>query len=233
LAEDAGWRWGALAPVLALIGLGLLLPAVVIIAHLPTQGDPVVGYDLAGELLLGAAVVSVASPIARRHGGWNRALGLGWPVRADRKRVFQWVCIQLGTRAAGGALLHLVAPHLPSASNLSVAGKLGPAGAVMLLTAAVIVAPLVEELAFRGLMLRAMMRRLAFWPAAGISSLIFAAFHAPEASTALGAAALVLFIFLFGLLQCVLVRRTARLAPAIAVHVVMNLLAATAALAAH
>jgi membrane protease YdiL (CAAX protease family) len=42
----------------------------------------------------------------------------------------------------------------------------------------VVLAPLGEELLFRGLLLRALARRLRFWPAALISSLLFASAHA-------------------------------------------------------
>lgn len=44
--------------------------------------------------------------------------------------------------------------------------------------AVVVLAPLGEELLFRGLLLRALVRRVRFWPAAAISSLLFAAAHA-------------------------------------------------------
>lgn len=44
--------------------------------------------------------------------------------------------------------------------------------------AVVVLAPLGEELLFRGLLLRGMVRRLRFWPAAAITSLLFAAAHA-------------------------------------------------------
>ena len=42
----------------------------------------------------------------------------------------------------------------------------------------VVLAPLGEELLFRGLLLRALVRRLRFWPAAVITSVLFTAAHA-------------------------------------------------------
>ena len=47
----------------------------------------------------------------------------------------------------------------------------------ILVLALVVLAPLGEELLFRALLLRALTRRLRFWPAAIISSLLFAAAH--------------------------------------------------------
>lgn len=49
---------------------------------------------------------------------------------------------------------------------------------VLGVVALVLLAPLGEELLFRGLLLRALARRLRFWPAALISSVAFAAAHA-------------------------------------------------------
>ena len=53
-----------------------------------------------------------------------------------------------------------------------------PWQATLTIVALVLLAPLGEELLFRGLLLRALVRRLRFWPAAVISSLVFAAAHA-------------------------------------------------------
>ena len=53
-----------------------------------------------------------------------------------------------------------------------------PRQAVLMVVALVVLAPLGEDLVFRGLLLRALARRLAFWPAAAITALLFAASHA-------------------------------------------------------
>jgi membrane protease YdiL (CAAX protease family) len=90
----------------------------------------------------------------------------------------------------------------------------------------VIVAPLVEELLFRGLLLRAAMWRFGFWPGAFASSLFFGLAHAPGGVTWQSALFLTVMMTVFGLLQCVLVRRTGRLTPGIGVHATLNSLAA-------
>jgi membrane protease YdiL (CAAX protease family) len=48
---------------------------------------------------------------------------------------------------------------------------------VLWVLALTVLAPLGEELLFRGLMLRGVVRRLRFWPAAVVSSLVFASAH--------------------------------------------------------
>lgn len=49
---------------------------------------------------------------------------------------------------------------------------------VLTVTALVVLAPLGEELLFRGLLLRGLARRMPFWPAALLSSVLFASAHA-------------------------------------------------------
>jgi membrane protease YdiL (CAAX protease family) len=68
------------------------------------------------------------------------------------------------------------------------------------------------------------MRRFSFWPAALVSSLCFAGLHVFGAAHAAGIPLLLSMMLVFGLLQCVLVRRSGRIGPAIGVHATMNLL---------
>lgn len=49
---------------------------------------------------------------------------------------------------------------------------------ILMVVALVVLAPLGEELLFRGLLLRALARRFPFWPSALISSVLFASAHA-------------------------------------------------------
>ena len=88
-----------------------------------------------------------------------------------------------------------------------------------------VVAPIVEETQFRGIILRGLMRRWNFQTSALISAVGFGLLHAPGASTGTGALELGAIMTLFGYLQCVLVRRTARLGPAMIVHSLTNALA--------
>lgn len=95
-----------------------------------------------------------------------------------------------------------------------------PFGVVLLVLIVGIGAPIVEELFYRGLLLRSLENRLGtnWWPVA-ISAVLFAASHfEPLQFPALA---------VLGAILAVLVRRTGRLGPAIATHMVFNLTTVT------
>lgn len=92
-----------------------------------------------------------------------------------------------------------------------------PGGLVLALTgfAVVVVAPIAEELFFRGFVFQAFRRRFALWPSAAISSALFTAAHLPFL--------LVLpSIFVLGLVLAKVFDWRASLAPTIAAHAVFN-----------
>ena len=223
LHVDAPWRRAAIYPAVATIVLGLVIPLIVIGLDLPRHGDVRAAYGLVGEIVFGAVVFAVARPVVERMGGWMRAVGLDPPRKGDVGTVVKWFFAQFGARIAVGLVLVTVAPHLHPVGNAAGVDKLHTTGRLLALIAAVLVAPVMEEIAFRGLMLRAMMRRLGYWPAAGLSSLVFALLHAPSVPNVESAIVVVLVIYVFGLLQCQLVRRQVRLAPAAGVHASINL----------
>jgi membrane protease YdiL (CAAX protease family) len=68
------------------------------------------------------------------------------------------------------------------------------------------------------LILRTLMRRYPFWPAAITSVLMFGLFHTYQLDTLAGAALLGVSTAQFGLGQCILVRGHVGLNPAIGVH---------------
>ena len=106
---------------------------------------------------------------------------------------------------------------LAQASNLHLR-HVGAVEILGLVLVVVVLAPITEELMFRGLLLRSFMRRLSFWPAALISTALFAVFHVYEVHTVLGAVTLAASVGVLGLGNCWLVRITGRLTPGIMVH---------------
>jgi membrane protease YdiL (CAAX protease family) len=103
----------------------------------------------------------------------------------------------------------------PSSTARSLIERIdGPGEAVLLTMSAAIMAPLVEELFFRGLLLRALERWVGPMVAVGASSLVFAAVHLE----------LILLpgLFVFGVVAAALTLRAQRLGPAWAFHVGFN-----------
>jgi membrane protease YdiL (CAAX protease family) len=85
----------------------------------------------------------------------------------------------------------------------------------------VVGAPVVEELFFRGLLLRALMRWMPAWGAVAISGACFGLLHAGTGDAA-GTLALILALAAFGAMLAVAAVRTRRLGPAIVAHMVFN-----------
>jgi len=191
--------------------------------------------EVVGELVLAAPVVYFARPIARASGGWARALGFGPPQWRDIPAAVGWTVVQLLARGIVGAIL-LAA--LPAAKHERVSNVPTLAGKpltvlVPLIFAIVFMAPIIEELAFRGVLLRSFMRRWRFQIAAIITGLLFGGLHFEQAGGPSASVILAATLALFGYLQAVLVRRSARLAPAMMVHAMNNALGVIVALHLH
>jgi membrane protease YdiL (CAAX protease family) len=237
-SPDAGWsiRLG-LYPVLALIAV--LVAEGILVAGTGWRPHGLVRYAAlsVGALLHYAAAITVIVLMGRRavreSGGWSRAFGWGRP---------RWLDLALG---AGGAvaefvgrivvavLLVVAIPALRghAESNIDLSDR-SAAGIALLLILAVVIAPPVEELIFRGVLLRSLMKRFRFWPAALISSVLFAALHLYEVGSVAAMVLLFASILVFGLGQCLLVRWTGRLATSITAHAISNAAAALLTLAA-
>ena len=229
ISADPGRTWGVREAVLAVLAVpASLVAGLLVLALLP--GRP--GLVATGVATLAMTVLAVllARPAARQSGGVGRALGLGPPVLSDVGRVLGWSVLLLVVQVFAVWLLVGLVPALREASpdNVGVVRGEPWASVVVLVVLAVVVAPFVEELLFRGVVLRGLMLRTGFWPAAVTSSALFGVFHAQ--GSAAEAALLAVATGVFGLGLCVLVRRTGRLAPAIGVHAVRNALALAASL---
>lgn len=216
-------------PILTLI---TLIVATVVISNTVHAGSDrrgialAVGINVGVEVLLAASVWLAGRELAARYGGWKRVFGWGRPVLADVPFAAAGFGIALGARfvvliAANAATNGKAAEQ---SQNVSL-DKVTLGEVALLVFVAVICAPLIEELVFRGLLLRTFMRRMGFWPAAAASSLIFAVFHTYEVDTFAGAVTLALAVGAMGLTNCALVRYSDRLSPGIAVHATLNGLA--------
>jgi membrane protease YdiL (CAAX protease family) len=189
-----------------------------------TVAGVLLSFACYGVLL--ATILRTAGPVARRSGGWPATFGWDWPRWRDLVPVVPaLIAINLVRAAVLAAVLAVVPSWNPDeASNVRLDGR--PIGVVLAVAVlAVLVAPPIEELLFRGVLLRTLARRSGFWPAALLSSVLFGLFHVHQAPSLGGAVLLGVAITVFGAGLAVLVRLTGRLAPAIAVHSLSNLIA--------
>jgi uncharacterized protein len=229
--DPAPWGWRpVLAPCLALIGL-VVAGSVVSRLIRPRTFEGKLGFAIvanaAVQALLLLAIWFAGRKLAARHGGWGPTFGWRRPVPADLKYAAAGFGIALAARAVVTGLANAFTNGRAAkqAQNLHLHST-SLAVIVLLVVITVLCAPAIEELMFRGLLLRALMTRFGFWPAAIVSTGIFAAVHTYEVNTLVGALTLAGAVATIGLTNCVLVRLTNRLTPGIAVHAGLNALGA-------
>ena len=234
-----GWTyWLASAPVLA---LGAVLGVEATIGaltdwhlHGPVRYLAFAIISLLHYAAAIGAIVIVGRPVLQRAGSWRRAYGWGPWKPIDLAIGLGGAVVEFIGRIIVAIVLVVAVPSLRghSESNIDLHNRPTPE-IVLLFVLAVCVAPPVEELIFRGVMLRALAKRIGrFWPAALISTTVFAGLHLYEVHSLASMVLLFASIFVFGLGQCLLVRWTGRLGTSITAHAVSNAAAALITLAA-
>ncbi len=218
---DAAWAWCA-----GVVGASLFATFAYAWREPADAGsDPVVfAVSIAGQY---AGMVAVLVLISRLKG--VRSLAGDFGLRIHLR---DWWMVAVGFGVQIGANLALI-PIAVLADNeeaaQDVVQRLESAGglelAVIALTAA-LVAPVVEEILFRGLLLRALLRKVPPTPAIGLSALAFALVHLLDP----GAIVVLPGLLLVGLVNGVLAVRDGDLSRPILLHVGFNLLVLVAAL---
>lgn len=223
--------WGArpvLAPIAAYVVVILLGYALSVVAPSGGTGRTVfaVAVNIGIYAALVGAVVLAGRDIAARYGGWGPTFGWRRPRLKDLPPALAGIGITFALRIAVGVIAVAIAGDKVTreAQNLRVTHA-NATTAVLLLLLTVVMAPLIEELVFRGLLLRTFLQRWSFWPAAAASTVIFGLGHTYEVGTLDGAILLALSVGSLGIVNCVLVRRTDSLVPGMIVHASFNLLA--------
>lgn len=221
IRRQPGRTWGVADALLAMVAVPLVAAAFAGLVAVGMELPEAVSLVVASAALCGLAVLVGRRP-ARQSGGWGDALGLDLPEWHDSGRIVGWTLLLVLAQGALASAL-LAVPALRDVEPESNVGFLEGQSLGVLLVLAVLtvtVAPVVEELLFRGVVLRGLMVRLPFWPAAGLSSAAFAALHVQ--SRGLGSVFTVVAIGTLGLGLCLLARRTGRLGPSIGVHALYN-----------
>jgi membrane protease YdiL (CAAX protease family) len=224
---DEDVRWG-----LGDVALGFLL------AYVLTSLLQPLAYWLTNQPLdkkITDVPLSTVAPLQIAFAGGFLIAALSASIRKGRGPVtdfglrMRWTDIPFGVVV--GALTQFVATasYLPiiwwtsvTSDELSkpardLTDKAHGAGVVLLIVAVVVIAPIVEEIFFRGLVLRSLERKYGRrWAIVG-SSVIFGMAHLEGLQFPA--------LFLFGLVAAVLATRTGRLGPGIWAHVAFNLVA--------
>jgi membrane protease YdiL (CAAX protease family) len=219
-------RWGLGDFLVGVFG-GYALASLVAAIWYAVSGDE--ELSLAGQAVsqigLWTGMVGVTLVASRRKGAGTLAEDFGFRAK--------WSDIGLGVVVAIAVQL-LVLPAIayllrPLLGEPEVSGPVqdlldksqGPAFAGLILSVAV-GAPIVEELFFRGLLLRSLQRRMPNWAAVALCAVAFGIAH----GSALPVDAVLLVMIsltVFGAILAVMAIRTGRLGPSIMTHSVFNL----------
>ena len=202
-----GWLLGQVSVILALVAIGLIDQNI-------NLDDPSLEITAILQAALWVGTLGIPLWLYYTKGiSWKQ---FGWGFK--KSDVFQGLLIGLGTQIAGG-LLYL--PLLVIFDDIDVSeparelvDKATGFGIFLLFLVVVVGAPVVEEIFFRGLTLKAFEKKMGSRSAAIVSSLFFAIAHLQ----------LVQFpaLLLFGLVAVYLVRKHNRLGRAVWAHVGFN-----------
>jgi membrane protease YdiL (CAAX protease family) len=210
-------NWGPGAAVLGVVlalGVGVMLGI---------PGALIGGTDSDGELSttgnvlaqLGTALGFLLVPMALV--AWRGSSGLGEILRRLGVRSFAVGEALKWTAAAVGAYLlfaMLYSTLITPPEQEDIAAGFGALPVQILLI--VILAPLAEELLFRGYLFGGLREKLSRWPAALIAGVLFGGLHA---LTGLSAVPPLIF---FGVVLCLLYEKTGSVVPAIILHLLNN-----------
>lgn len=215
-------RWTLVDFVLAVLGgFGGALAAAGVAAVLTNAENTVLLASYAGQFV---GTLGVLWLIARGRG--LDADSLGFDIRpTDSAYLGLGVALQIGVALAFIPLQQILVPEGGfSQEQTELFTRLDTAGTRVVMAAiTTFMAPLTEELMFRGVLLRTLVRR-SRWVVMVVTSLVFALVHVASAASPRAAVLVFLQIFVVGLVLAHLTLRHRRLGPAIFVHAGFNLL---------
>jgi membrane protease YdiL (CAAX protease family) len=217
---DIGFVFGTVA--VALVAMFGVLTFV--LRGLGLTADPQASPGGAAALLIGQlvfnliAVGAAASFSLARYRLPASAWGLHWPPNPAPLWTLAGTFAAFGTLFAYQAIVYLLGFDVLRPESNVPTGLLDHRSIVPLTVfMIVVVAPLTEEMFFRGFLLHGLWSRVGFWPAALISGALFSVIHLSG-----GNPGLLIPFTIIGVLLAWLVRRTGSLWTPIAVHAIFN-----------
>jgi uncharacterized protein len=154
----------------------VILPAVLFGFLDATESGPLLLVFVITAQALGLAG-AVGYLAARRRLSWR----LFGPIRPAARHVGIGLAVGiggfLGVNLLIAGLLQVFGPVDPPEQQLLTDVTAGGLMTVLAVVAAILMAPLVEEVVFRGVLYQGLKRRMGLWPAALVSALLFAVVH--------------------------------------------------------
>lgn len=198
-----GFVTGVALYLLASLGMGL------VVQQAALKGSP---WIVVAVIVPQLCLLLPALLIIRRRGGLRAQLGLD---QLDAAGVLL-VPVALGVGFCGLMAWGVVLIGLDRQAQEPIIPLFGDslAGLLAALIAAGLMAPLVEEMLFRGFLFGGLRQRVAPWAAAVLSALLFAALHLQPFAFPV--------LFLYGILLAMLYHRSNSLWPPILMHATIN-----------
>lgn len=212
------------------VGEGLLLTAWLVVGQLVFGGIAVaLGItdftgDTTGRLVLVTIQAAVLAAALAWLGGRGRLTTVVAPGRRARGGD---LLLGLGVGVGGFVVLVLALGGLfqwlgdvdPPEQQALQDAAVGGVDALLAITLAVLIAPVLEELIFRGALHGALRARIGFWPAALLSSGVFALIHIEIVTSS---PVFLVQLFLLGVVFAWLYERTGNLAAPVVAHLAFN-----------
>lgn len=229
VGSEVPWRpLEALAAFLVASGVTLLLVAAVSAIAITVAAPPrLINAALIPLTPLSFAAVTLAL-VRRRHPDALRRLWGRRPARLRDVRTGLWVGLGgyvvfgFGLGALAQAIVAATGRELPVLQEAFVEAAAEPATAVLLVLSAVVLAPVGEELFYRGLLYQGLRARWGSAPAMWVSAAVFAVTHVNLAGPALAGVLLVVVILPLGVLLAWSFERTGSLIVPIVAHALFN-----------
>ncbi|GAA5481373.1 CPBP family intramembrane glutamic endopeptidase [Haloferula sargassicola] len=204
------WRWGLFAFFLSDLALGWMVGRAWDGVDAVASSSLLVEAAIDAAWRLGGAALLMVLVLPRFQDGW-RVFGF------DRQLGWKATLGMLGLLLVGSSVWYpLSLSWFPEAPAL-LFDEDGWGGLGYALLSGVVLAPLCEELVFRGCLFGTLWQRVGFWPATLASSLVFSAIHHYGVPGSVG-------VFAIGVAACVLFRHTRSLKGPILLHAAYNFL---------
>lgn len=220
------WGLGDVAWVWPTIVVGQIVAGAIVLASRGvTAGGEyrVDAYDIVATVAGGAiATVAVLALVGTIKGRGSLYADYGLVVRL---RDWRWLLIGVGLSIVtwgATALLDAISDSTPQQEVVRAIERSSTLGQVLGALAVVTLAPLAEELLFRGLLLRGLLRRMGAVTAAMISGAVFAVSHLVDPN----AAPFLAPLMLVGVVSAIRAIRTGELSQSVLLHAGFNLTAA-------